>query len=67
MACDMVKHTDISSQKNENNITTAFLEWLYKGDPITTVSFIIFNFFILICYNKSQHCTPCICIQVPSH
>lgn len=42
MACDMVKHMDLSSQKNDKIATTAFLEWLYRGDPITAVSFITY-------------------------
>lgn len=36
----MVKYMDLSSQKDEKTITTAFLQWPYTEDPITAVSFI---------------------------
>lgn len=50
----------------KTNITTAFLEWLCRGDPITAVSFIAyFQLCVLICCSKSQHRVPCICLQLP--
>lgn len=46
MARDRVKYTDLSSQKNERTITTAFLEQLYRGDPITAV--LLFSTFLFL-------------------
>lgn len=46
MARDRVKYTDLSSQKNERTITTAFLEQLYRGDLITAV--LLFSTFLFL-------------------
>lgn len=42
IACDVVKHMDLSWQKDEKAVTAAFLQWPHREDPVTAVSFITY-------------------------